>query len=59
VEPPGFPRCTDPDDQKFISLGLYTGARALLSRDRAVLRCARGARALGLEILTPSAWAAR
>ena len=57
--PPGFPRCTDPDDQKFIDLGIRLGARALLSRDRAVLRCARGARALGLAILTPIAWTQR
>lgn len=56
--PPGVPRCTDPDDQKFIDLGIHLGAGALLSRDRAVLRCARAARALGLAILTPAAWAA-
>jgi uncharacterized protein len=54
-----LPRCTDPDDQKFIDLGLHIGASALLSRDRAVLRCARSARALGLEIMTPHAWASR
>jgi len=53
---PGVPRCTDPDDQKFIDLALHLGASALLSRDRAVLRCARGARAQGVAILTPSAW---
>jgi uncharacterized protein len=54
--PPGVPRCTDPDDQKFIDLGIHLGASALLSRDRAVLRCARGARALGLSILHPLGW---
>ena len=59
LEAPGTPRCTDPDDQKFITLGIHIGACALLSRDRAVLRCARGARVLGLEILPPSAWALR
>ncbi len=57
--PPSLPRCTDPDDQKFIDLGIHLGASALLSRDRAVLSCARGARALGLTILTPAAWALR
>ena len=57
--PPGVPRCTDPDDQKFIDLGIHLSASALLSRDRAVLRCARCARALGLTILTPAAWALR
>ncbi len=56
--PPEVPRCTDPDDQKFIDLGIHLSASALLSRDRAVLRCARRARALDLAILTPTAWAA-
>ena len=56
---PRAPRCTDPDDQPFIDLALHVGAGALLSRDRAVLRCARAARAFGLAILTPAAWAAR
>ena len=56
---PRAPRCTDPDDQKFIDLALQIGAHALLSRDRAVLRCARPARTLGLQIMTPSAWALR
>lgn len=56
---PQSPRCTDPDDQPFIDLALHLGASALLSRDRAVLRCARAARALGLEILKPSAWSAQ
>ena len=53
---PGAPRCTDPDDQKFIDLALSAGASALLSRDRAVLKCARHAQALGLAVLTPCAW---
>jgi uncharacterized protein len=50
-------RCTDPDDQKFIDLALQLGAGALLSRDRAVLKLARRARALGLTIATPESWA--
>jgi len=52
-------RCTDPDDQKFIDLALGHGARWLVSRDRAVLRLARRARPLGLDIVTPETWAAR
>ena len=52
-------RCTDPDDQIFIDLALSSGARWLLSRDRAVLKLARRSRALGLSILTPAAWAAQ
>ena len=51
-------RCSDADDQKFIDLAFGHGARWLLSRDRAVLKLARRARASGLEIVTPEAWAA-
>jgi len=54
--PRSHPRCSDPDDQKFIDLGIHLRARALISRDRAVLRCARRARVLGLEILAPQEW---
>lgn len=50
-------RCRDPDDQKFIDLALAAQAVWLLSRDRAVLALARRARPLGLQILTPEAWA--
>ena len=53
--PPGL-RCTDPDDQKFIDLAWQAGASTLLSRDRAVLRLARRARALGLQIGDVEAW---
>jgi uncharacterized protein len=41
-------RCTDPDDQKFIDLGLQLGA---------VLKLARRARPLGLTIAAPQTWA--
>jgi len=51
-------RCRDADDQKFIDLALAERTRWLLSRDKAVLALARRARRLGLEILTPEAWAA-
>jgi predicted nucleic acid-binding protein len=50
-------RCSDPDDQKFIDLALQVGAAALLSRDRAVLKLTRRAKAAGLDIVTPTAWA--
>jgi len=52
-------RCTDPDDQKFIDLALRTGASALLTRDRAVLKLAHRARAHGLRIETAIAWQQR
>jgi predicted nucleic acid-binding protein len=55
--PPHPLRCTDPDDQKFIDLAIQLGPSTLLSRDRAVLKLARRARALGLTIATPEAWA--
>jgi len=62
VEPPpcgagGRLRCTDPDDQVFLDLALQHRAAALLSRDRALLRLAGAARRVGLQVLTPQAWA--
>lgn len=52
---PGM-RCTDIDDQKFIDLAISCGASSLLSRDRAILKLARHARAHRLTIATPEAW---
>lgn len=54
---PGL-RCSDPDDQPFIDLAVAHGARWLLSRDRAVLKVAARAKAVGLAVLTPQAWSA-
>ena len=56
---PAAMRCTDPDDQKFIDLALRSGASALLTRDRAVLKLARRARGHGLRIETAIAWQQR
>jgi uncharacterized protein len=56
--PASNPRCTDPDDQKFIDLALACGARWLLSRDRAVLKLARRLRERGVQVIAPGAWAA-
>ncbi|OWQ82924.1 hypothetical protein CDN99_27670 [Roseateles aquatilis] len=53
------PRCSDPDDQKFIDLALACAAVQptwLISRDRAVLKVARRAGKLGLPILSPATW---
>lgn len=55
---PPAPRCTDADDQKFIDLAWHAPAAWLFSRDRAVLKLARSARARGLQIVTPERWAA-
>lgn len=49
--------CTDADDQKFIDLALTQRAQWLFTRDRAVLRLARRARALGCAFAVPEAWA--
>ena len=51
-------RCTDPDDQKFIDLAAANYTCLLLSRDRAVLKLARRLRVIGVDVATPTAWAA-
>ena len=53
--PRGPLRCKDPDDQMFIDLSLHLGARWLLTKDAALLKLARRARALGCEVLAPAA----
>jgi predicted nucleic acid-binding protein len=54
--PAHWPRCTDPDDQKFIELAIATSARWLVTRDRALLKLARRSRVYGVEVLTPEGW---
>jgi uncharacterized protein len=54
---PAGPRCTDPADQVFIDLALAHQARWLVTKDRALLKLARRAKALGLVIVRPQAWA--
>lgn len=52
--------CRDPDDQCFLDLAVAHRARWLLTKDRALLSLARGARRhFGLEILAPPAFAER
>lgn len=54
-----LPECRDPDDQKFLVLALACGARALVTRDRALLELGRRwKKSLPFAILTPRAWAA-
>ena len=49
--------CSDPADQSFIDLASHQRARWLLTKDRALLRLARGARARhALIVLTPLAF---
>ncbi|MFM8901227.1 MAG: putative toxin-antitoxin system toxin component, PIN family [Burkholderiales bacterium] len=57
-KPAHWPRCTDPDDQKFIDLALQQQARWLISRDRAVLKTASRCARLGLTVVDPARWRA-
>jgi predicted nucleic acid-binding protein len=50
-------RCTDADDQPFLDLAVSSRAQWLVSRDKALLRLARRAQAIGLGIVTPVRWA--
>ena len=49
-----LPRCSDPDDQKFLDLAAASGAAVLVTKDRALLklgrRCARR-----FAVMTPGA----
>ena len=56
--PPSLPdlRCDDADDQVFIDLAVAHGARWLISHDRALLRLARRAKRVGLEVVKPAQW---
>lgn len=47
-----LPLCSDPDDQKFIELA-HRAAAILVTKDKAVLRLRRAARAARLEIMHP------
>jgi uncharacterized protein len=49
-------RCTDPTDQVFIDLAISARAQWLFSRDRALLRLARRAAALGVNVTRPGDW---
>ena len=48
-----MPRCSDPDDQKFIELAAASGAQGLISKDRAVLKLRRRC-APAFQIMTPA-----
>ena len=55
---PGRPRCSDPDDQKFVDLAVTAPARWLVSRDRAVLKLARRLQGMGIQVTVPGRWSA-
>jgi uncharacterized protein len=49
-----LPQCRDPTDQKFMDLAFRSGAKLLVTRDRALLELARQAAILGkFEIVDP------
>jgi predicted nucleic acid-binding protein len=48
-----MPRCSDPDDQKFIELAAAAGAQGLISKDRAVLKLRRQC-APHFKVMTPA-----
>jgi predicted nucleic acid-binding protein len=51
---PVLPRCEDPDDQKFLELAWYAGARWLVTRDKALLKLAAKMQKLaGPEVIPP------
>ena len=50
-----LPRCTDPDDQKFLELAWHGGAYCLVTKDKALLKLARRlARMGGFSIVQPT-----
>jgi predicted nucleic acid-binding protein len=49
----GIPRCSDPDDQKFLELAAGGRAQALVSKDRALLKLRRRC-ASRFRIMTPA-----
>lgn len=49
----GLPRCSDPDDQKFIELAAAVHAQGLISKDRALLKLRRRC-AERFRVMTPA-----
>jgi putative PIN family toxin of toxin-antitoxin system len=59
---PVFPAalaCTDPRDQKFLDLACSAAADWLVTKDKALLKLARKARGIGLQVLGPAQAGAR
>lgn len=53
-----LPRCTDPDDQKFLTLARDAAADRLLTRDKALLKLNRRLKGAGFRVESPSEWSA-
>ena len=51
-----LPRCTDADDQKFLELARDSGAKCLVTSDKALLKLSRRLMKSGMfQVITPSA----
>lgn len=53
VDVPDMPRCSDPDDQKFLELAAAARAQGLVSKDRALLKLRRRC-APQFRVMTPA-----
>lgn len=54
-----LPRCSDPDDQKFLELARNASASILITKDKALLKLAARCRRSGLfDIMKPESWLA-
>jgi putative PIN family toxin of toxin-antitoxin system len=53
-----LPLCTDPDDQKFLTLARDAEADWLLTRDKALLRLNRRLKSSGIRVGSPAQWSA-
>jgi putative PIN family toxin of toxin-antitoxin system len=52
-----LPICSDPDDQKFLELARDSGARVLITKDKALLKLAKKTARAGLfSIMLPDTW---
>jgi len=51
-----LPRCSDPDDQKFVELAHASHADWLVTRDKALLQLKPRLRAAGIRVGSPAQW---
>ena len=58
ARPTALPRCSDPDDQKFLMLALDAAADWLLTRDKALLKLTGRLKAAGFRVGSASEWSA-
>ena len=53
-----LPRCSDPNDQKFLALALDASADWLITKDKALLKLNRRLKVAGFRVGSPSEWSA-